>query len=477
MANSYDEVLYEGRPFVQTHPDRLATVGRLFGMQPAPIDRCRVLELGCGDGGNLIPMAYTLPGSEFVGIDAGARGIAIGQENAAAMGLANLHLRHLDMLDTTVELGRFDYIISHGVYSWVPPAVQDRLLEIGRENLNPQGIVYVSYSAYPGSHTKIMLAEMMKYHARRFEDPEQQIEQARALVLFLSTARTNPDAYTALLKEEVETLARRHPRTIYHDELGEYLEPLYFREFAERASRRGLQYLGEANFFEMNDHFSDQPEVAAMLQSLARDQIDREQYMDFVKCRRFRQTLLCHAEVSLNRQVESAKMREFRIRIGGDADRILMPTEHPAAKAAVAVLREESPAALAFEALLAAVRTRLGTAPGDDRLLADILLACYARGIVQLYSHPPHFTMRPGELPRASALARRQAAGDVYVTSLSHEVVEIEDELGRRLIRLLDGERSRDRILEEMRAAAPDAEMEHVERGIEYLARLALLEQ
>src|SRR6185369_13328338 len=136
-------------------------------------------------------------------------------------------------------------------------------------------------------------------------------------------------------------------------------------------------------------------EVAAMLQSLARDQIDREQYMDFVKCRRFRQTLLCHAEVSLNRQVESAKMREFRIRIGGDADRILMPTEHPAAKAAVAVLREESPAVLAFEALLAAVRARLGTAPGDDRLLADILLACYARGIVHLYSHPPHFTMRP----------------------------------------------------------------------------------
>src|SRR6476620_1599166 len=102
MANSYDEVLYEGRPFVQTHPDRLATIGRLFGMSPAPIDRCRVLELGCGDGGNLIPMAYTLPGSEFVGIDLGARGIAIGQENAAALGLTNLQLRHLDILDTSV---------------------------------------------------------------------------------------------------------------------------------------------------------------------------------------------------------------------------------------------------------------------------------------------------------------------------------------------------------------------------------------
>src|SRR5689334_21738613 len=102
MANSYDEVLYEGRPFAQTHPDRLGTIGRLFGMRPAPIGHCRVLELGCGDGGNLIPMAYTLPGSEFVGIDLGARGIAIGQENAGAMGLANLRLRHLDMLDRSV---------------------------------------------------------------------------------------------------------------------------------------------------------------------------------------------------------------------------------------------------------------------------------------------------------------------------------------------------------------------------------------
>jgi protein-L-isoaspartate O-methyltransferase len=78
------------------------------------------------------PHGVHAAGSEFVGIDAGARGIAIGKENASAIGLANLHLRHLDMLDTTVELGRFDYIISHGVYSWVPPAVQERLLEIGR---------------------------------------------------------------------------------------------------------------------------------------------------------------------------------------------------------------------------------------------------------------------------------------------------------------------------------------------------------
>src|SRR5262249_47365446 len=68
-GTSYDEVTYSNTPFYHTHPDCLATLGTLFGMSPAPPDRCRVLELGCGRGGNLIPMALSLPASRFVGID------------------------------------------------------------------------------------------------------------------------------------------------------------------------------------------------------------------------------------------------------------------------------------------------------------------------------------------------------------------------------------------------------------------------
>jgi tRNA G46 methylase TrmB len=66
---AYDEVLYPSYTHNQTHPDRLATIATLFGLTPAPVERCRVLELGCGNGSNLVPMAYGLPGSEFVGID------------------------------------------------------------------------------------------------------------------------------------------------------------------------------------------------------------------------------------------------------------------------------------------------------------------------------------------------------------------------------------------------------------------------
>src|SRR5262249_54013764 len=112
-------------PFRQSHPGRLATIARLFGMTPAAVENCRVLELGCGDGGNVIPMAYTLRGSEFVGVDLGARGIEKGRELAAALSLSNVRLECRDIFDSG-DLGKFDYIVAHGVYSWVPSEVQQR---------------------------------------------------------------------------------------------------------------------------------------------------------------------------------------------------------------------------------------------------------------------------------------------------------------------------------------------------------------
>ena len=73
--SSYDDIPYESHPFAQSHPNRLFTIGTLFGMRPTPVQKCRVLELGCAAGGNLIPMADYLPESQFVGVDNLARQI------------------------------------------------------------------------------------------------------------------------------------------------------------------------------------------------------------------------------------------------------------------------------------------------------------------------------------------------------------------------------------------------------------------
>src|SRR5262249_9809582 len=143
---SYDEVPYVSQPFPQTHPDRLATLGHLFGLAPAPLTRCRVLELGCASGGNLIPIAFHLPRSEFVGIDLWRRQVEMGHEGIKELGLTNIHIAHASIQDVDPAWGKFDYIISHGVYSWVPGHVQDNLLAISAQNLAEQGIAYVSYN-------------------------------------------------------------------------------------------------------------------------------------------------------------------------------------------------------------------------------------------------------------------------------------------------------------------------------------------
>ena len=140
----YDEVAYPTFPISFTHPDRLATVATHFGMRPAPVERCRVLELGCSNGANLLSMAVTLPESEFVGVDSAGIPIARGKAMVEALGLKNIALRHLDLLEMAPDYGKFDYIIVHGIYSWVPSAVRDQILAICKASMQPQGIAYVS---------------------------------------------------------------------------------------------------------------------------------------------------------------------------------------------------------------------------------------------------------------------------------------------------------------------------------------------
>ena len=144
--NPYDESPYASYPYPQSQPNRLATIATLFGMKPQSIHDCRVLELGCASGGNLIPLAVALPGSRFVGIDLSGRQVEQGQQVVSTLGLKNVELSCRSILDVTPELGQFDYIICHGVWSWVPADVREKILTICRDQLSPQGVAYVSYN-------------------------------------------------------------------------------------------------------------------------------------------------------------------------------------------------------------------------------------------------------------------------------------------------------------------------------------------
>lgn len=148
----YDEVFYPGHVYGLTHPNHLATIAAVYGMQPAPVERCRVLELGCGVGGNLLPMAFQYPDSEFIGVDLSGVTIERGQRNIATLGVSNIKLLHCDIMNVDASFGQFDYIIAHGVYSWVPPAVREKMMTIFKHNLAPRGS---ATSATTRTHSRI----------------------------------------------------------------------------------------------------------------------------------------------------------------------------------------------------------------------------------------------------------------------------------------------------------------------------------
>ncbi|MCD0216938.1 class I SAM-dependent methyltransferase, partial [Enterobacter hormaechei subsp. steigerwaltii] len=110
----------------------------------------KVLELGCSMGGNIITQALYYPDAEFVGIDLSGRQVAQGNAIIEKMGLKNVRLEEKDILTVDESFGKFDYIIVHGIWSWVPDTVKDKIFSICRNNLTKHGIAYISYNVYPG---------------------------------------------------------------------------------------------------------------------------------------------------------------------------------------------------------------------------------------------------------------------------------------------------------------------------------------
>ena len=175
MDTSYNDIPYMGHVHFQTHIEKMAISARVFGMETIPLDTARVLELGCGDGSNIINMAINLPNAEFVGIDGSTVHIERGRNMLKYANATNVTLEAMDITQVQDQFGRFDYIICHGVFSWVSETVRSHILRISREQLSPLGSGYISYNAYPGWKQYEMLREMMHFHVIRREDQKEQI--------------------------------------------------------------------------------------------------------------------------------------------------------------------------------------------------------------------------------------------------------------------------------------------------------------
>jgi methyltransferase-like protein/cyclopropane fatty-acyl-phospholipid synthase-like methyltransferase len=472
QATSYDIVPYLSKPYAQSHPDRLATIATLAGLRPVPVVSSRVLELGCAAGGNLIPMALELPGSTFLGIDLSAKQVDEGRKTIADLGLKNIELIRKDIKEVGPETDSFDYIIVHGVFSWVPREVQDKILEVCSTHLAPDGVVYLSYNTLPGWHTRGVVRDLMTYHSRQFHDPRDKVGQAKALLEFVVRALEGQQTpYANLLRDELKLVQQVSDWYIYHDHLEDENHPLYFHEFVTRASAYGLRYLGEAEAHTMAPR-SFAPAVQEVLQRISPDILRLEQYMDFLRNRMFRQTLLCHGALTPNYQLTPAHAHQFSVasrlrpasatpNIKSDAEErylgpgdIVLTTRAPVVKATVTSLAQWWPTPFPFQALCEAVAERLGLGVGNAERVQDavgtwVLGSYTSSNILELSVTPPSFTATPGEKPVASPLARRQAQTSKVVTNLRHEQLTLGD-AERFMVTVLDGTMDRPTLTERL---------------------------
>ena len=482
LLASYDAVPYGGGAIVATRPDYLAANARLRGLEAPDAARCRVLDLGCATGGNLMAMALAFPESEFVGVDLSPKQIATARETARAVGLTNVRFEAVSITDVGDALGTFDYIVSHGVYSWVPATVQRALIGVVARKLTPNGVAYVSYNTYPGWHARAIVRDMMLFHDRPELPAAERVQRGRKFVeLMASSVPKSQQVYAALLREEIETLDTVNDAYIVHEELEAENHPVYFSDFAQGAEAAGLRFMCEA--YPSVTDVQLPPTLRDQLRQLSADDIQYEQYLDFVRNRTFRRSLLCRADRTIARDADPAAMHSLFLRARCVAEPPSESSEpgtevfrtnagaqitmaHPVVRAALHALIDARPTALSLDELLAATRTRL--APEVDvpmELLADAMLRCAMVRLLDLTTHAERCATRPSSHPMASPLARHEARTESLVTSLSHVQVRLSD-FDRTLLMKLDGTRDERALIREMMVAAATDDIRSVEATI-----------
>lgn len=460
---SYDLLPYASFPFEQTMPENLQAIARLFGLHSPDFRRCRVLELGCASGGNIIPLADLYPEASFTGVDISETELAEGRETIAALGLGNVRLESRSVTDIDGSLGEFDYIIAHGLYTWVDEEAQRQIMRICKENLSATGVAYISYNTYPGWNLVNTVRDMMRYHTRAYSDPATKTAQARAVLKFMIDGlEGNDSSHALLLRDEMQLLSDKEDYYLFHDHLANVNRPLYFHEFMERAHDVGLEYLGDTDLQTML--VDNLPAKVAETLKTAKDIVQAEQYMDFFRNRRFRHTLLCHRGNSLNRNIRTEVLDEFHLysdirskqplegEIMNDgvlADfsaaggKVNLGTPWRLSKLVFKVMAERRARPLTIADLTAAVHAE-DPDLSEERVRSHILnemnmVNLVFKGIIKLRLSPGPYRDEVEEKPRTTRLARYQAHKGVVITNARHQPLKMQQ--GEAvLIRYLDGE-------------------------------------
>ena len=479
MSNRYDQLPYRGKAYPYAHPERLAAVAKLFGVAAPDIRSARVLEIGCGDGFNVMSMAYQYPGSTFVGVDPAGQAILQGTLKASSLGLDNLTLVEGGAEDIDASNQRFDYIVVHGVYSWVSPDIQASIMQLIGTSLSDTGIAYVSYNTLPGWHVRAVARDLMLSVVDRKTPPEQQVAAAREVLSQFASGLSESSLHGEVIRATQELLSEHEDAYWFHDFLSPENHAYTVSEFVEQATEHGLQFLAEA---ELGDSMIDKiPSQLRPVVEMEVDRLRREQLIDHLSNRSFRRTLLCRAHHTLTVGPDPANMGALHFAMKGYVDGDVDLTEgtevsfirrdgehivvdNSLVKAALGTLCAAQPASVPHDELMADAEARTGITI-DESLrsnLQQVLLFLHGSELIDILPSKRSVCLTVAERPQVCRLARWDAMqGEYPITNALHSASAVTP-FEQLIIVLCDGTRTVEDLIDVLTDAVNSGDI-HIE--------------
>ena len=430
-AGRYAAVSYRSMPHVAGDPDALAVAARLHGLHAPDPDTARVVELGCGDGGNLLAIAAARPHAQLVGFDAEVTAIERGRALATAAGLEHLVLHAADLRElSAADIGRADYVVIHGLWSWVPDGVREAALALARAVIADDGVVSVSYNALPGWHLWMAPRAIARRAAMGEPDAGAAAKAAEAALRRAADLHGRDDLYGRMLAAAIERARERPSEVLFHDDLADECTAFSVTDVGGRAADHGLRYAGEA----LPAHWwaaRVAPLHAQSIRAEGADALTRQQAADLASGVDFKASIFVPDAATPSVEIDPLAALDLSVAARHDAP--------PLSDGTAPAVRSLFDALLPSATLFVPLREIAGAAGLRERTAAGAALRLAADGHARLAASPPGVASTPGPRPRASALARGQIDQGDRAATLLHEVVTLDDPGARTLLRLLDG--------------------------------------
>jgi SAM-dependent methyltransferase len=459
MQTAYDEILYPTSPQARLHPDNLYLCGVLNGFRPVPPENARVLEIACGTGFNLVPMALELPNAQFIGMDYAALPIQVGTEIATELGASNLALHHADLTQPDLDFGSFDYIVAHGLYSWVPDPVRDALWRFVQRSLSPQGIFHVSYNALPGWYPTYAMRDYLREISAGIDAPAQRLERCWKAVQALAAQSSHRN----LLVAEAKRLATLPSEVMFHDELADDNRPFYLAEVVGHAQQHQMRYAGEGDLRVPTGVLEDAGIDAGWPEPTAHDILQRDRMRAFSTMRRFHDSLFARISeipeaVSLpdalsavwaHSNIRQVGRTETQERTYEHSNGVQLTTGHPLVCALADALQTAAPGSIQIGAFWQDLQEKHPEMhPGLKEQFWLVFRQLAEAGAVKLRMRNVPVASGLADCPVTLPFIRIQSRWDAFVTNVYHESSQVPEDWQRVLLSLLDGTRDREQLLQ-----------------------------